>query len=66
MPATTAVARMWGRLFARFQDQVGENDMWIAASALAQVEALPVVTNNLRHFQPIAREFGLQLIHPDL
>ncbi|MEX0874889.1 MAG: PIN domain-containing protein [Actinomycetota bacterium] len=66
VPGTEAVARAWARLSARFRDQVSENDLWIAASSLAQVDPPPIVTNNLRHFRPIADEFALELVHPDL
>lgn len=52
VPSAEAVARWWGKLSARFRDQIGVNDLWIAASALAQVDVLPLVTNNLRSFRP--------------
>lgn len=66
IPGTDAVARSWARLSPRFRDQISQNDLWIAASSLAQVDPPPIVTNNLRHFSPIADEFDLELVHPDL
>lgn len=43
----------------------GVNDMWIAASALAQSVPLPVATENLADFERIADVSGLVLVHPD-
>ena len=40
---------------------VAANDLWIAACALRH--ALPLISNNQRHFQPVP---GLQLIPPPL
>ncbi|HVA62193.1 MAG TPA: PIN domain-containing protein [Terriglobales bacterium] len=40
---------------------VAANDLWIAACALRH--ALPLISNNHRHFQPVP---GLQLIPPPL
>jgi len=37
--------------------------MWVAATAL--VHELPVVTNNLRHFEPMSERFGFGLLHPE-
>ena len=66
LPATDAVVRQWGRLHAQFKDQLGANDMWTAACALAQNDPLPIVTGNLKHFRPISAAFPITLIHPDL
>ncbi len=70
IPVDYAVALWWAKLHAKFRGQFGDsgaNDMWVAASALAQPEPLPVLTNNLKHFETMSREFpSLQLIHPDL
>jgi predicted nucleic acid-binding protein len=65
LPVDNAVTMHWARIHAAFRDQVGVNDEWIAACALAQSPQLPVVTGNLRHFDPIAARFGLTIVHPD-
>ena len=48
LPATTAVARRWGRLSARIGHQ--GVDLFIAATALEH--GLTVATRNVRHFLP--------------
>ncbi len=63
IPGTYAVARAYGDIKAAFRDQVEECDMWIAATAIAH--ELPVVTNNLRHFEPMDDLFGFGLLHPE-
>ena len=61
-----AVTRTWAELSRHFKDQLGVNDLWIAACALAQPEPLPLVTTDLSDFLPVASKFPLLLIHPDL
>ena len=64
---TDAVVDVYGQLHARFTgrlSQGGQNDMWTAACALAQPDALPVVTNNLGDFRTIAAEFPPTVVHP--
>ena len=61
---TYEVGRLYGTVKRTFRDQVGENDLWIAATALAH--ELPIITNNLRHFEPMSAHFGFGLVHPDL
>ena len=63
IPGTYDIARAYGDIKAAFRDQVDECDMWIAATAIAH--ELPVVTNNLRHFEPISVRFGFSLLHPE-
>ena len=63
IPGTYDIAQFFGQLKAAFQDQIGEGDMWVAATALAH--ELPVVTNNLKHFEPMSERFGFSLLHPD-
>ena len=63
IPGTYEVAKQYGRVKRAFRDQVGENDMWIAATALAR--DLPIVTNNLVHFEPMSDRLGFSLVHPD-
>jgi predicted nucleic acid-binding protein len=57
---------MWAELYRRFKDQLGVNDIWIAACALAQPEPLALVTTDLSDFRRIAATFPLILVHPDL
>lgn len=64
VPGSTEVAKQYGRVKSAFQSQVGENDIWIAATALAL--NLPAVTNNLKHFKPMSERFGFGLVHPEL
>ncbi|MCY3862384.1 MAG: PIN domain-containing protein [bacterium] len=63
IPGTYEIARQYGRVKRAFRDQVDENDMWIAATALAY--ELPVVTNNLTHFEPMSNQLDFGLVHPD-
>ena len=63
IPGTYDIAQRYGHVKRAFRDQVGENDMWIAATALAH--ELPVVTNNLTHFGPMSDRLGFDLVHPD-
>lgn len=64
--ATDAVTRKWAELNCSYKDKLGVNDLWIAASALAQSEPLPLVTTDLSDFRSVASKFPLRLIHPDL
>jgi predicted nucleic acid-binding protein len=64
--ATDSVTRRWAELNCEFKDQIGENDLWIAACALGQPEPLPIITTDLGHFQRIAGKFPVALVHPDL
>jgi len=67
LPVDDAVTAQWARVHAAVRDQVDINDEWIAACALAQPQPLAVVSNNLKHFQPIAAKFpDLVLVHPTL
>jgi len=63
IPGTYDVAQHYGEVKRAFRDQVGENDMWIAATALAH--ELPIITNNLKHFKPMSERLGFSLVHPD-
>jgi predicted nucleic acid-binding protein len=62
------VAKLWAEMSRRFRGQLGvseNHDLWIAAGAA--VHEIPLMTNNLKHFQPIAAAFpALQRVHPDL
>ena len=63
IPGTYDVAKQYGLVKRYFRDQVDENDMWIAATALAH--ELAIITNNLRHFEPMSERFGFSLVHPN-
>ncbi len=68
LSATDAVTHWFGEIYARLHDRLkggGVNDMWIAATALAQPEQLPIVTGNLTDFERIAAEFPIGIVHPD-
>jgi predicted nucleic acid-binding protein len=62
------VAQKWAQISRAFRDQLGSgetHDIWVAACAI--VHGIPVLTNNLRHFNPVANTFPeLKLAHPDL
>jgi toxin FitB len=62
------VAQKWAQVSRAFRGQLGggeTHDIWVAACAI--VHGVPVLTNNLRHFQPVADTFPeLKLVHPDL
>lgn len=62
---TDCLESTYARLHARLRRGRRHNDLWIAASALPAVPALPVVTANLRDYEAIADEFGLVVVHPD-
>ncbi len=62
LPGTFEIARRFGDIKAAFLDQFDERDMWIAATAMAH--ELSIVTNNLRHFEPMNDRFGFGLEHP--
>lgn len=63
IPGTSDVAKRYGDVRKAFDQQVGTNDMWIAATALAH--DLPIITNNLTHFEPMSQRLGFSLVHPD-
>jgi len=64
VPGSIEIAQQYGRVKSAFEDQVDENDMWIASTALAH--DLLVVTNNLKHFKPMSDRFEFTLVHPEL
>jgi tRNA(fMet)-specific endonuclease VapC len=52
LPFTIGVCEIWGRIRAeRKQQPISVGDAWIAATAIAY--ELPLLTNNLKHFQDI-------------
>ncbi len=63
IPGTYDVAKQYGRVKRIFCNQVDENDMWIAATALTH--ELSLVTNNLSHFEPMCDRLDFGLVHPE-
>lgn len=59
IPGSIVVARAYARIGARFYRQVADNDLWIAATALAY--ALPIATAD-EGLGTIARAFGIELV----
>ena len=58
LPFTINVCEIWGRIRAeRKQQPISVGDAWIAATAIAY--KLPLMTNNVKHFQDIT---GLNLL----
>lgn len=69
LTATDAVTDCFAKIYARLRGQLkdgGINDMWIAATALAQPVPPPVVTGNRSDFERIAAKFPLVIVHPDV
>lgn len=68
LPFNLAVAEAWAPLHAKVSGHLhrgGANDLWTAACALAQSPPMPVLTNNLRDFDAIARARpDLVVLHP--
>jgi predicted nucleic acid-binding protein len=68
LTATDPVTQRFAEIYARFRGQLkhdGINDMWIAATALAQPQQPPIVTGNRSDFERIATKFPLVIVHPD-
>ncbi len=68
LTATDAVTQRFAQIYARFRDQLkgdGINDMWVAATALAQPDQTPIVTGNRSDFERIATTFPLVIVHRD-
>jgi predicted nucleic acid-binding protein len=63
VPGTFGVARKFAELRRRFHKQIGDDDLWIAACALAQPDPLPLATDD-DHFDRIAAEFPLVVVRP--
>lgn len=68
LPPTDRATTIWAQFYAKHRGQLGEtgpNDMWIAATALAQRPALPILTTNPSDFQTLNRTLPVTVIHPD-
>lgn len=63
VPGTVGVARKYAELRARYFDQIGDNDLWIAACALREPEAMALATDD-HSFDRIAEDFGLVVERP--
>lgn len=62
--STDQVTRTFARLRVRFLDSVGDNDLWIAACALAQSPPLPIATAD-HDYDEIAKAFpDLEVLRP--
>jgi len=59
IPGTIWVARAYGRIGARFYRQIGDNDLWIVATALAY--DLPIATAD-EGLTAVAEAFGVQVV----
>jgi predicted nucleic acid-binding protein len=68
LPPTDRATTIWAQFYAKHRGQLGEtggNDMWIAATALAQAPALPVLTTNPKDFRTLSKTLPITIIHPD-
>ena len=63
IPGTIGVARQFAVLRRRFFDQIGDNDLWIAACLLAQTVPIQLATEDAG-FGRIAAEFPLVVVKP--
>lgn len=63
IPGTIGVSRKYAELRRVFLDQVGDNDLWIAACALSQPDPLDLATGD-SDFDLIADKFPLVLVRP--
>jgi predicted nucleic acid-binding protein len=63
VPWSIDIVREFAGLRARFGGRINDDDLWIAATALAESDGLPIATNDA-HFDTIAAEFPIRLIRP--
>ena len=64
MAATDAVSSKWAELNLKFKDQIGVNDLWIAACAMSQQPALPVASHD-RGITRIGSQLGITVVRQD-
>lgn len=63
------ITQKWAPLHLRYRGHLqrgGDNDLWIAASALSADPALSLATKNLSDFAKVAADYPLSLVHPSL
>lgn len=63
IPGTIGVAEKYAELRNLFYEQIGENDLWIAACALSQPSSLELATGD-SDFDLIAERFPLMVVRP--
>jgi predicted nucleic acid-binding protein len=63
IPGTIGVSRKYAELRRWYWKQIGENDLWIAACALAQPERVQLATAD-GDYSPIVERFPLDLVGP--
>ena len=63
VPGTTGVARRFAELRTRYHQQIGDNDLWIAACALRGPEQMALATDDAA-FDRIASDYGLVIERP--
>ena len=61
LPGSDAVSTAWAEFNKKFADQIGVNDLWIAATALSQVPGLPIATHD-NTLKRVATKAGLTII----
>jgi predicted nucleic acid-binding protein len=62
IPGSHEVAAEFGSLARWFKGQMPDDDLWVAACALAV--PIPLATGDATHFDPIAARFGLTIVRP--
>lgn len=62
LPGNDVVVGRWVDLAMRFKDQIGVNDLWIAACALSQDPVLPIASHDAA-FERIGSEFEVPIVH---
>lgn len=65
IPGTIGVAREYAALVAAYGTSKSKNDLWIAATALARPQPLPLVTNDKDFNALAARDGRLILVKPE-
>ena len=63
IPGTIGVSRKYAELRREFFEQIGDNDLWMAACALSQPEPLALATGDA-DFDRIADKFPLVVARP--
>ena len=64
LSGSDAVVSRWVDLAMRFKDQIGVNDLWIAACAVSQEPVLPIASHDAA-FGRIGAEFNIPIVHHD-